>query len=80
MVLLYTEEAYKWKSANISMMNIQKNCRNKKNENMNIEIGTVFQNNTINIIEHVTVVDTKDMEMITYETGYILDIQCKEND
>ena len=50
----------------------------EQNENLNIETGSVYQNNRMNIIENFTAVDTRVTEMITNETVYIVERNVME--
>ena len=49
------------------------------NKNMNIYKESVSKNNRMYIIEYNTIVDTRDMEMSTIDTGGSMDMQFQEN-
>ena len=51
----------------------------EQNKNMNIYKESVSKNNRMYIIEYNTIVDTRDMEMSTIDTGGSMDMQFQEN-
>ena len=51
----------------------------EQNKNMNIYKESVSKNNRMHIIEYNTIVDTRDMEMSTIDTGGSMDMQFQEN-
>ena len=55
MLLIYIADKQKRKSGKILTMKIRKNiCNKNKNEDTNMETGTISQINTTHIIEHVS--------------------------
>ena len=79
MILLTTSETYICKSVNILIIRIQKNMQLEINKNMNIYKESVSKNNRMYIIEYNTIVDTRDTEMSTIDTGGSMDMQFQEN-
>ena len=55
------------------------NMEPDQNKHLNIETGTVSQNNIMNILEQGTVVDTRYMKITTGDTRDSVDTQCQEN-